>query len=153
MHKLSPVIQYRALRHPQSGRSWVITNSLPPLAHFPRHETSGPHHQHCLGTQKTCQFLSSILYLLNPHHIGRTLRLRTKALLPPDRGGNTWSAPRVGTILGNISRYHLSHTYPCLVNMSPEKILTKCLLRRGAHIHVDVTVCGFPLIALARPRN
>lgn len=63
---------------------------------------------------------------------------------------------RVGTILGSISKYHLSHTYPCLVNMSvlwEKTSRTECLMRRGAHIHVDVTVCGFPFIALARPRN
>lgn len=154
MHKLSTVILYRVLRYPQSGRSWLITNSLPILACFPRRETPEPHHQHRLGTQKTCKFLSSILYLLNPHHIGCRLGLRTKALLPPERGGNTWSVPQGRDHFRNISRCHLSHTYPCLVSMSLEKTsLTECLMSHGAHIHVDVTVCGFPFIALARPRN
>lgn len=154
-HKLSTVIQYSMLRYPQSGRSWLITNSLPPLARFPRCESPGPHHQHRLGTQKACSWApshTSWIHIILGADSGWGPKLCSL-----QKGVVTHGVShRVGTILGSISKYHLSHTYPCLVNMSvlwEKTSRTECLMRRGAHIHVDVTICGFPFIALARPRN
>lgn len=60
---------------------------------------------------------------------------------------------RVRTILGILFRC-LSHTYPYLANLSPEKIsLIECYMRSGPHVHVGITVCGFSFLVRTGPRN